>query len=129
MTPEASRRVFDDENDRWIEVRDGETDRDALVRARRDGAPSVIPPRRPSRNTDPVTAYNRSLGALKVICGGALGLGILMLIIAASQWTPDDSIERAAGVYVTAAAGALIAVIGAVAGLLALAVAATRHRE
>jgi peptidyl-prolyl cis-trans isomerase B (cyclophilin B) len=38
------RRVFDDENDRWIAVLPGETDRDAFLRARREGAPSVLPP-------------------------------------------------------------------------------------
>lgn len=125
MSADLADRVFDDENDRWIAVLPGETDRDALLRARREGAPSVMPPQGTGRDGASQRRINRPLRALIVIAAAGIGVGVPLFLIAASTATESfTSFHEAAGNSVLAATGSFLVLIGAFAGLFALTTAA-----
>lgn len=122
--PDSGRRVFDDENDRWIEVREGETERDALLRARRDGAPGVIPPRRHTPAVAPWPPVRRARLGLNLIAAAGLvvGAGILIATQSGLEHSFHDEAQRSyiAGV----AAGVFFLLVGTIAGMMSIVVVA-----
>lgn len=121
---EVSRRVFDDENDRWIEVRYGETERDALLRARREGAPSVIPPRKPKTAQDAWSRSSRAKFGLNVMTISGLVIGLVVILVTHSEL--EHSLhEEAQRTYIAGvAAGVFFLFVGAIAGAASLVVIA-----
>ncbi|HRN29404.1 MAG TPA: hypothetical protein PK781_07040 [Terrimesophilobacter sp.] len=120
---QPGRRVFDDENDRWIEVHDGETDRDALLRARRDGAPSVIPPRRPALSAAAQARSNRPLQILKFTALIGVVGGVLLVLISAGM-LQTASLAAIAAASIMSTLGGLMVGMGIGAALLGLAAGA-----